>query len=248
MIKALKAKWRKDTVLTKLNYLKKEWLEGRATQTDVPHWENNLKEFKDVIVPHINELQEELASYERIYDMLQYELKTKELATTSKPMLIFAGLVGGITFLKTGIANQKQPGDVVIVLGDFIDKDKAPAVALHEIMALALDEGVVFVISQDEKEELLKEEWTDVERAFIERLPLTVDTEDFAFFADKVGDGMFRLDRVLDGNIPNLSQKLFIYRSDMKYSHGYRMNERKRVMALNQGLLIRLDVRESGEE
>src|SRR5699024_7362344 len=145
----------------------------------------------------------------------------------------------------TEIANQKQPGDVVIVLGDFLSADDEKRVEkLNEIIDLALNEEVVFLLSRNERDALLKKEWADIERGFIARLPINVDTEDFAFYADAEGDGLFRLDRVLDGHIPNLSQKLFVYRSDVDYVEGFKMNEEKRTMALNRGLLLRLDVRE----
>lgn len=249
MIKTLKAKWRKNTVRTKLNYLKDEWLEGRATQTDVPYWEKNLGEFKEVIVPRIADLKEELAMYERVHDLLQYEIKVKEMSKRTLPVLILAGIKGDISQLKIEVANQKQHDDVVVVLGDFLSaEDEKRVEKLNEIMDLALDDEIVFLISRTEKEALLTQEWPDIERGFIERLPLNVDTEDFAFYADAEGDGVFRLDRVLDGHIPNLSQKLFVYRSEIDYAEGFKMNEEKRTMALNQGLLLRLDVREEDEQ
>lgn len=245
MIKTLRAKWRKSTVVSKLDYLKGEWLEGRATDTDVPHWEENLSEFKGIIVPRIADLQEELAMYERIHALLQYEIKVKKMSKRTLPVLILAGVKGDITQLKTEIANQKQPGDAVIVLGDFLSADDEKRVEkLNEIIDLALNEEVIFLLSRNERDALLKKEWADIERGFVERLPLNVDTEDFAFYADAEGDGLFRLDRVLDGHIPNLSQKLFVYRSDVDYVEGFKMNEEKRTMALNRGLLLRLDVRE----
>ena len=89
MIKALKAKWKKDTVQSKLNYLKKEWVEGRATYADMAHWKKSLEEYKKDIQPYIKEDDAPIEDYTQIVKLLFAETKQLTLSKESVAALVF---------------------------------------------------------------------------------------------------------------------------------------------------------------
>jgi len=248
MLKRLKANWRRSTVQAKLLYLKKEWIEGASTKADLVHWENSLSEFKKDIVPYVKGLHDQLNTYEQIYALIQHQVATHEMSRTSVPVLIFAGLEGELSHLRNHIVEQAQSGDRVVVLGDFWVGDKPELDDVRHAMSLALDEGVVFLLGKEEKERLLAHEWPDVEFGFINQLPLSLNTEAFVFFAEAAGDGTVDLDDLLKGDLPNVSGKLFVYRGDDAYPEGLRLNQETSVMALNRGLMMRLDMTSTLEE
>lgn len=211
MIKALKAKWKKATVQSKLNYLKKEWVEGRATNADMAHWKKSLEEYKKDIQPYIKEDDAPIEDYTQIVKLFFEETKQLTLSKESVAALVFSGIKGDTETLKEEIKKQRQEGDAVFVLGDLLPEHGDKREALQAVMELVIKEGVIFIASEEEKERMLQEDWTEVEKSFISRLKNVADTEDYSLFSDHTGVANIDLNEILDGEVPNLSNKLFIY-------------------------------------
>lgn len=247
MFKKVKAKFMKDTVEAKLNYLKEEWIEGRATKADVPHWEKNLKDYKESILPYIKDTTEDLTHFEQIYQLLNQEVKQDELTKKNHSWIVFSGLNGDLSFLNGELEKHKK-GDQVVVLGEFLSADSKED-AIKEVMRLIIEEEIVFLLGKTEKEQLLEfENWSDVERALIERMPAVFDTIGYSFFADEEGDGRIDLDKMLEGEEVNVSSNLYVYRSDTPHEAGYKVNNEGKILSLKKGLAMRLDFKEREDE
>ena len=247
MIKTLKAKWRKDTIFSKLDYLKREWIEGRATQADVPFWKTYLNQLQEDVLPYVKGLDEQIQEYTEIYNYQTYEVSRSEFEKSIDPILVIAGINGDVSHLKKEWQERQLPNGATVILGDILPGDERFEEALDELMDFVLDKRLFFVVGEKEKELYLEKELNDLQRVFIEKWPSTLDTPYYAFFADHEGEGVFTLNEVLEGDLPNLSEKLLVYPTTEGYKDGFKTNNDNQVIALTRGLMMILEMNSSNE-
>lgn len=234
----------KDTTALKLSTLQHEWHEGRSTESDLDYWKVLMEDFSTKIVPQYPEYKELEKEYEEIIQMLSYLICLRHLKRESITAVILAGFEGDYDALERKL--QQLPGesnkDTIVTLGGFLKGDSQLKFeeSLGKALEKAFEEDMILLLSNHERKRFLEFDMTDNQRTFLRELPAFLDTEDFVLLTDPKADGALDYSLVLEGLMPNMSDKMIVVRIDEPMESGYRLNQKNRMMALGKGAGTRL--------
>lgn len=243
MIKKLKAKHKKETLLIKIAYLKKEWAEGRSTQADADLLLLLTQEAELTVLPYYKDMAEPIRECKRLLELMDFAFGVEQLSSSQSPFVVFAGFTTDLSDMNVHLNEHKGEDDQAVVLGHFSLPNPDKESIIQSAMELSITKGVVFLISQKERDALLEEEWDRLEEGYINRLKPVLDTKLYTFFAEKSDMGI-ELSDIAKGDVPNLSDKLFVARTETELEQGFHLNEENRIMTLQHGMVTKLEMRE----
>lgn len=247
MIKQMKARYKKDTFLSKIAYIKKEWGSGQATQADADLLLSLIQEAEQSIAPYIKDMSEPIRECKRLLSLMDHALEHERLKQSEKTFVVFAGFTPDMLNLNVHLSEHMGIDEGAVVMGHFLINETDEQKAIETAMQLAMDKGVVFLMTQEEKEKLLEKEWDRLTEGFIRRLQPVLDTKLYTFFADEEDMGI-KLSDLAEGKVPNLSDKLFVHRVEEELEQGFSLNDQNRIMTLQHGMVTKLEMKAKDEE
>lgn len=245
LMKKIKARSIARDAITKLTYLKKEVVNGNASEADLAYWDESLIQLEEasILLPNYTNRAQ---LFQRYRDVLQIKVNYSKDSERTEPYVVISSIRGDISLLERHLKELRQEGDCVVVLGDFLPAGVSEETTRSFIKLLMgyAKEGVIFLRGKTEEGYAEKTKNSDeVEDLLIQVLPDEWETFHFVFPSE---DTMPIKSLLTVDNFPNITDKFVVgnYNGEEGANPSeYYYKEEQKTIGMPDGFATRLEIK-----